>query len=389
MPRILWVSPPPWAPSGYGVQTKLMVPRLIEQGNEVGILAYAGVFGDYTTSAPGQNGWWRPDSYDIDVPLLSTAGKSYANGLVGFSYARWDAALAIILADAFCFEPSQFAGMTVMPWMPIDCEPLGEPDRMWLTMTEQAGATIVPVAMSKFGQRMLKDVGVEASYIPHGFDPNVYYYDPEQGERWRRETGIPQEMFLVSMCGVNVKLDRKSFVETLIAFRKFSDKHKDTALYLHTEAQCDSGLNLAKVALSLGLKHRVLFADEKKRAADLYNETYMRGMYNASQLYSQVSKGEGFGVNVLEAQACGTPCVVSNWSAQPELVPKGCGWHVSVDKSWVHHHNSWWCTPRIDDIVNAYERAYSSWKGPVDMSKACLRNAEKYQIGKVAELWRG
>jgi len=314
--RILWWSPPPWAPSGYGVQTKLIVPQLVKMGHEVAIGAYAGVHEERV---------WETEFGPATI--LGTSGRNYGNGLVDYLYNKWDATVMVTLCDVFCLEPSQFVGKGVWPWMPIDCDPMGEPDKIWLHMaTEQAKAIVHPIAMSQFGQKVLAAEGIEAGYIPHAFDPRVYYPDPDAGRAWRKEVGVPSDLFLISMCGVNSGvMDRKAFVETLVAFKHFSDQKKDVGLYLHTEAQYVEGYNLAKLALSLGLKGRVVFADEKRRVADDYNEAYMRGMYNASNVYTQTSKGEGFGVNTIEALACGTPVVASRWSAQKEIITKDVG----------------------------------------------------------------
>lgn len=44
------------------------------------------------------------------------------------------------------------------------------------------------------------------------------------------------------------------------------------------------------------------------------------GIYNLASVYCQPSFSEGFGLNVLEAIACGTPVAVSNTSSLPEIV---------------------------------------------------------------------
>lgn len=355
-----------------------MVPKLIEQGHEVALSLYAGVFDD------GQ--LWN------GVPILTCGGRNYGNGAIANNYKRWGADCLISLCDAFCLEPGQLTDMNIMPWMPVDCEPLGEPDRIWLSMAEQAGAELNPVAMSRFGQRMFKEgVNVDVSYIPHAFDGQVYYHDPEQGRKWRDDVGIPQDMFLISLCGANQgKHDRKAFVPQLQAFRKFCDTHKDGAMYIHSDAQYDGGINLAKVALSLGLKHRVLFPDPERMLTGGYDETYMRGMYNASHVYTQTSRGEGFGVNVIEAMACGTPIVATRSSAQTELVPSGCGVLVGGDPEWSVIHNSWWRTPSVTEILQAYQRMHRSLQHNAHYYKNnCLKHVAQYELNQVAPLWKG
>lgn len=385
MTRILWWSPPWWSPSGYGVQTKLIVPELKAQGHEIACGFYAGCH--------------RADTWHTKagpVPILgNVAGRArYGNGMIPYFSRKWGADIIIMMCDAFSLEPTQFGGLNVMPWMPIDCDPISEPDRVWLHMTEQAGATVSPIAMSLFGQEKLKEIGVDAKYIPHCYDPEVYFPDPVGGATWRKDLLIPDNMFLISICGVSRdKNDRKNLVPQMLAFKKFSDKYPDTAMYMHTEAQYNDSNNLIKAAIDLKLQKRIMFADEERRAADDYDETYMRGMYNASNLYTQCSKGEGFGVNVIEAMGCGVPVVVSDFSAQKELVPPGTGWRVGGDLTRSLHLVSWWLMPDVYQMFRAYEKAYLIWKNTPGqwerMQKQCITHVSKYTVEEVGRMWQG
>ena len=53
---------------------------------------------------------------------------------------------------------------------------------------------------------------------------------------------------------------------------------------------------------------------------------------------SPCSMGEGFGLTPLEAQACGTPVVMSDWAAQPGTC--GDGWLVRVSRSGMAGHRT-------------------------------------------------
>jgi glycosyltransferase involved in cell wall biosynthesis len=75
------------------------------------------------------------------------------------------------------------------------------------------------------------------------------------------------------------------------------------------------------------------------------------------------SRGEGFGVPVLEAAACGVPSIVSNFTAQPELV-EGFGWLAEVQPYWDSAQSSWFATPLIGSIVEQLEAAYSGARDP-------------------------
>ena len=52
-------------------------------------------------------------------------------------------------------------------------------------------------------------------------------------------------------------------------------------------------------------------------------------MYSASDVYVHFSTADTFGKVIAESMACGTPAIVYNVTACPELVAEGCG--ASVD----------------------------------------------------------
>lgn len=54
--------------------------------------------------------------------------------------------------------------------------------------------------------------------------------------------------------------------------------------------------------------------------------------YNLADVFLQLSKEETFGKVVAEALACGTPAIVYDSTASPELVKDGCGYSIKVDE---------------------------------------------------------
>jgi glycosyltransferase involved in cell wall biosynthesis len=96
------------------------------------------------------------------------------------------------------------------------------------------------------------------------------------------------------------------------------------------------------------------------------------------------SFGEGFGVPVIEAQACGTPVIVNDFSAQPELV--GAGWTVEGQPFADMNQTAWFQIPSVDSIVDRLERCYSRTAPEIatDM-KAARAKAIQYDVTRV---WR-
>jgi glycosyltransferase involved in cell wall biosynthesis len=84
-------------------------------------------------------------------------------------------------------------------------------------------------------------------------------------------------------------------------------------------------------------------------------------LYNAADVYMGASMSEGFGIPLIEAQACGLPVVTTDFSAMPELVRWG---HAvkPADMVWTPL-NSWQAWPDVHGIRDALDRLYEAWDG--------------------------
>jgi hypothetical protein len=346
--RILIHGAPPYATSGYGKYCKAVASALRDLGHDVAISMYAGVHEERI---------WN------GIQLLGTGGNNAGNGVIALNYRRWKSDCMIVITDPFVLMPDQFKGLTVFPWVPVDVEPLGVMDHMWLDQLAKI-ADVHPIAMSEHAKKMMAAKDIESVYIPMATELRP---DEAAGRAWRDAKSIPEDMFLIAKIGVNNEDDRKAYTVTLHAFSSFihqkSMRGRKTGLYLHCQAQARKSPNLAHMAAGLGLKNHIAFCDEEMRSADVYDDDYLHGMYNAADVLDAVSKGEGFGVPIIEALACGTPVITSRNSACTEKISPEWGWLVSGQKEWAMHHQAAWQTPFISEVERAYEKARVSARG--------------------------
>jgi glycosyltransferase involved in cell wall biosynthesis len=85
----------------------------------------------------------------------------------------------------------------------------------------------------------------------------------------------------------------------------------------------------------------------------------------------------------VEAQACGVPVIVSDFSAQPELC--GAGWLVSGQRSYTRL-GAWQFRPDVADIHDALRRAYACSAGQRDeLARKAREFAEGYDVNVVVE----
>lgn len=54
-------------------------------------------------------------------------------------------------------------------------------------------------------------------------------------------------------------------------------------------------------------------------------------LYNAADIFFLLSQYEAFGISVIEAAACGLPCITSDESAFPEIVNDEIGFRVKKE----------------------------------------------------------
>jgi hypothetical protein len=262
----------------------------------------------------------------------------------------------------------------IWSWVPIDHAGVPPKVEEWLVRDN-----VTPIAMSKHGSRAMNDRGIEHVYIPHALEkhwqPMVVERDPWPGR------------FVVTIPNANkgVLPSRKAWGENLLAFGVFAKSHPDALLYLHTDATAMSqGIDLPTLIRAAGIQpDQVMFVDQYEYRMGVSDET-MAAIYSRSDVLLSASAGEGFGLCVLEAQACGTPVIVSNFSAQPELV--GDGWIVDVQPQWNPTQNAWFCTPLVHSIVKALEEAYERPRNTI--SQEAVEFASAYSADKVfAEGW--
>jgi glycosyltransferase involved in cell wall biosynthesis len=337
--RILWYSNAPWCASGYGTQTAIWCKRLTAAGHDVAAVAFHGLQG-------------APISWNGISVYPGSSEEVWALDVLPAYYQHFNADILVTLMDAWVLDPARLQGMRVAHWIPLDAAPLSSMDRRVL-----AGSGGTPIAMSRFGESVLTSGGFEPFYVPHGIDTNVYTPLPEDRENIRKQFGFT-DRYVIGICAANQDPVRKGFPEQFAAFSVFRKQHPEALLMVHARTESRQGIELMKLAADLGITDDLRFGDQLMIAAGMISNADMTRFFNSLDVLSNCSYGEGFGLPVLEAQACGVPVVVTDFSSMPELC--GSGFKVLGESYWNRGHNSWWMRPAVPQIVEAYEHAYAN-----------------------------
>src|SRR5512143_515645 len=314
MTKFLWISNHPLAPSGYGSQTRQVGSRIAKAGYDIEFVANDGTRGDQMW-----NGLLVRGSSGVD---------RYSRDSVREDMERSGADWVISLYDAWVYTAGMkdpFEGLAnVAGWVPVDHFPAPQSLYGWLSNGHTA------IAMSRYGFDRLTELSgawAEAGiapfpvrYAPHGVDD---VFRPVETD-FRDVIDVPAAGFLVGIVAANtdtLNYDRKGFGDMASALGVFLNRHSDAYLYLHTIQSSFGSMDLpALLAFKQLPADQIRWCDQYALKKYSNSDEMMATIYSSLSVLLATSRGEGFGLPVIEAQACGTPVIASNWTAQSARV---------------------------------------------------------------------
>jgi len=171
---------------GYGTQTSVVVPLLAELGFDIAIGAFYGLLGSMRT-------WVKNGRTFVVYP--GSPHDGHANDVFGAHVKHWfsgEDGIVISLTDPWVMWPQTCARLPLAAWTPVDHDPLMELTANWY---RQSNA--IPIAMSRFGERVMKDADLDPVYVPHAFDAATFY--PRDQAEARSASAFPKDAFIVGI----------------------------------------------------------------------------------------------------------------------------------------------------------------------------------------------
>ena len=344
--RIIWSANAPWCHTGYGVQGKYLLPRMHRMGHETACCAWYGLEGGSLTI--------QVDGAPIKVYPKGT--RHWGLDVLPYYIEDFGADLVLSLQDVWVLPPTYkqtLGNVAWAVWFPVDHDPI--PDKILTS----AKAADFPITYSKWGREIAKDAGLDTTYIPHAVDTTIF--SPGDKIAARQELGLPLDAYIVAMVAANKGFPaRKSFPEALLAFAKFAKSRADInpVLYVHCDpTTTNKGVDLIEMAKSLGIERRVKYAPRAAYITGLPDE-YVANVYRAADVKLLPSRSEGFGLPIIEAQACGTPVITSRFASMTELTVNGVS--VPPVQPWWSPLNAWQATASAEHVYRALEEV-ASW----------------------------
>lgn len=324
--RLMFTGAAPWSNSGYGKPGRYLFPRLSRLGHEIALCPYFGYQGAIsTTSVDGE-----------PVRLYPPAISTHFDDIIEYHAASWQADAVITFQDVWTLDA--WGKKDIPNWCPItmiDTHPVSQ------AVLDALEGARTPLAETRWGLEELSRAGwTSALYIPHGVDTALYA--PGDQATARRAVELPEDGFLAGMVAANASFpSRKSFPEVLLAWRQYVREGGEGRLYLHTaishRGDRSRGVDFETLLETLDLpwstvdnpdrdeahRARVLFPAQHRMWLGAYDDGDLANVYRSLDVLLAPSAAEGFGIPIIEAQACGTPVATLNVTSMPELTFAG------------------------------------------------------------------
>ena len=357
---------------------------------------YRGVDTVKTIYPAGMGGeWHREDRMELFLHQLANGGYTHV----------W------IMQDTFLLSATDFPivlrrvcaekGIRSMLYFPVDA-PL---DPAW---TDIIAAVDAPVAYTAYGGNEArraararsewlweKKVETPLNYdfepvvLPHGVDFSIYRPMAERKTfrhmlYAKKEWLLDDDFFMLNVNMNQCRKDPPRSLEILAGLRARGIPAK-LALHMPESGGPEQQISLEQVANQLGLKtgcwghHGMLFRNGQGILPEAGDPAVKESIglvhfYNAADLYLTTTKGEGWGLGITEALACGLPVAVPYHTGCMDIMEKLCSPGVGYDDMVV----------LLDPEAGAnVDRADNSrMRHRVDLAKAVEAIAKYYESGK-------
>lgn len=190
------------------------------------------------------------------------------------------------------------------------------------------------LTMSVWGRDLYALQGVghnHIDYLYHGVDRAIF--KPMDKQACRKEFGFPQDVPIIGSVAMNFDF-RKMIPVTMMAFKELLKTVPNAKLVLWTEPV--AFWDLEQWVVNLNIRDSVYFSSYDKTWGA--SEDQMAKLYNCFDVYINTATSEGFGLPLLEAQACGVPIVCTDTPVLREIFPSA--YFITSSKSFPQHWGS-------------------------------------------------
>jgi len=357
--RVGWISPSPLLPTGIGKVSKYLLDGLVREGFDCGCLnpQYGGrpIVIDGVTHYP-----W------IDDNLIYAFLDEFKPDIVIAYFSTWVPPYNMIgrICEKKNIKCIYYCTVEYSSLSPIYFEAL-------------LGCNYA-ITPSNYGKKVLcRNLPEDkVMVVPHGVDYSIYKpMNPKP-----KFEGY-QDKFVYGMVARNNI--RKEFPTLMKAYSMLPKEVKDNSiLYLHTSREeynlATRGWDIPYLAIHFDIQGKVLMPSEKANRFYGYDEREMALTYNAMYVHCLITSGEGFGLPVIESQACGVPNILSKNTCLPEVGGEGALYAECWEDELYTTESFTLATTKSKSVMECMMTLYYDENLRKKLSEKAIENAKRY-----------
>lgn len=222
----------------------------------------------------------------------------------------------------------------------------------WILQANALDEVWVP---STFNKQTFLDSGLQVPIyvMPLGVNPD--FYNP-QIKPFR-----PSDRY--TFLSVFEWGERKAGEVLLEAYHKAFSKNDDVLLIAKV-INTDGSINVRQQINALNLP------SDGPPVAMLYNQELpvhqMGSLYRSADCFVSATRGEGWGMPMIEAMACGLPVIATDWSAHTDFINSDVAYPLQVEKmipavaKCPYYEGFRWAQPDVDHLVHLMRHVYEN-----------------------------
>ena len=269
-------------------------------------------------------------------------------------------------AEAIKNAPIDWSRYALIVITPVDGAPLYP---QWTQMLKSADGTL---SISQFGVDTHRAAGIASELCRPGIEPDVFFCLPDDHRAAiRQKLNIAPDAFVLGTVAQNQ--GRKSIPCMMRGFFKFAADKPDARYLMNMDAQSPAGWDLLQLCQMYGWdSSKIIWRADCDRAG----VHQMRERYNIMDAHAVLSHREGFGLPLVEAQACGVVSMAIDWCSGHEICADGYG---VIVKAHEHTEVSTWggsldYFPDYDDLTTQLQWLYEH---PAERAAIAQRGMER------------
>lgn len=249
----------------------------------------------------------------------SLAGKDWVQAAISLINAYQPDIVHVVqdapYAEAIRNAPVDWSRYAFMVTTPVDGAPVHP---SWVNMLRGAQGVL---SISQFGVDTHKASGISSELCRPGVDANGFFQLPDgQRAALRARVNIAPDAFVVGCMAQNQ--GRKDIPDMLRAFFAFAADKPTSRLFLDMDALSPAGWDIGAVCQQQGWDmSKLIFRADAQRAGIVT----LRERYNLLDCHMVISHREGYGLPLVEAQACGVVSIALDYCSGTEICGDGKG----------------------------------------------------------------